>query len=138
MEKRPKTIKEKSCGIIIIHENDFLLLHYPQGHWDFVKGHVEPEEDELQTALRELKEESGISDVKIVEGFREEMHYFFTHEGQLISKIVVFFLGRVGDRAVEISHEHQNFDWLPFNEAKKRLTFKNAQEILEKAYNFLV
>jgi len=138
MEKRSKTIKEKSCGILIVHDEDFLLLHYPQGHWDFVKGHVEPDEDELETALRELEEESGIKDVAVLDGFREEMHYFFKHEGQTISKTVVFFLGRVGDRAVEISHEHQNFDWLPFKEAKERLTFNNAKEILEKAYNFLV
>ena len=138
MEERAKTIKEKSCGIIIVHNNEFLLLHYPQGHWDFVKGHIEEGEDELETALRELKEESDIDNVDVIDGFREEMHYFFTHEGQLISKIVIFFLGRVNDRAVKISHEHQNFDWLPFKEAKKRLTFKNAREILQKAYNFLV
>lgn len=138
MEERSKTINEKSCGILIIHDEDYLLLHYPQGHWDFVKGHVEPDEKELETALRELEEESGISKVDVVDGFREEMHYFFKHEGQLISKTVVYFLATVGDREVKISHEHQNFDWLPFKAAKERLTFKNAKEILEKAYNFLV
>ncbi|MFC1600172.1 bis(5'-nucleosyl)-tetraphosphatase [Patescibacteria group bacterium] len=138
MGERSKTLNEKSCGILIVHDEDFLLLHYPQGHWDFVKGHVEPDESETETALRELEEESGISEVEVVDGFREEMHYFFKHEEQLISKTVVYFLGRVGDKEIEISHEHQNFDWLPFKEAKERLTFKNAKEILEKAYNFLV
>ena len=138
MEEQSRTIKEKSCGIIIFHDNEFLLLHYPQGHWDFVKGHVEPDEEELETALRELKEESGISNVEVKKGFCEEMHYVFKHKGDVISKTVVYFLGEVGDKEVEISHEHQNFDWLLFNEAKERLTFKNAKDLLQKAYNFLV
>lgn len=136
------TLKEKSCGIIVNHggkNGEFLLLHYPEGHWDFVKGHVEEnDESEIKTALRELEEESGIKFIEMKEGFRETMHYFFTFENKTISKTVVFFLGEVGDKEVAISHEHKNFLWLPFKQALKKATFENAKKILEKAYNFLV
>ncbi|MFZ5500518.1 MAG: NUDIX domain-containing protein, partial [Candidatus Micrarchaeota archaeon] len=53
---------EKSCGIVLFSEDGgrlYLLLHYTAGHWDFPKGHVEADESEAETALRELLEETG-------------------------------------------------------------------------------
>ena len=53
---------EKSCGIVLFREEEgtrqFLLLHYPSGHWDLAKGHVEEGETEHETATRELLEET--------------------------------------------------------------------------------
>lgn len=134
-------IKEKSCGTVVYHKKnkgyEFLLLHYPEGHWDFPKGHVEEGESETETAIRELAEETGIKDGKIQHGFREPMHYFFRNNDNLISKNVIFFLVEASDQDVEISHEHQNFLWLSYKEAYKKITFDNAKEILKKAFEFL-
>jgi 8-oxo-dGTP pyrophosphatase MutT (NUDIX family) len=114
-----------------------LLLHYPEGHWDLPKGHVEPNETEIETALRELEEETGIKDAKVHDGFREKIHYFFRKEEGLISKIVIFFLVRASDKDIALSFEHQNFEWLPYKDAYEKMTFKNTKKILEKALKFL-
>ena len=70
-----------SSGIILFNENNntrkYLLLNYPTGHWDFVKGGVEFGENHHQTAYRETKEETGITDIEFVDGFKEEIEYFF-------------------------------------------------------------
>ena len=50
--------KEKSCGCIIIKDDEVLLIKHNKGHWDFPKGHMEEGETEKQTAVREVKEET--------------------------------------------------------------------------------
>ena len=59
-------IREKSCGAVVFlkkeEQTKYLLLNYAAGHWDFVKGNVEPNETEKETVLRELKEETAITD----------------------------------------------------------------------------
>ena len=89
---------EKSCGIVVFrhtsetNEDLFLLLQYPGGHYDFAKGHIEKgDREEKQTALRELLEETGISDLEFVEGFREEISYKYRRGRRLSNKQVIFF-----------------------------------------------
>ena len=58
---------ETSCGIVLVNLDSILILQYPQGHWDLPKGHIEAEdESHKQTAFRELKEETGIKNIKIL------------------------------------------------------------------------
>lgn len=132
---------EKSCGIVLFRtENDqkhFLLLHYPGGHWDFPKGHVEAGETEHQTALRELEEETGITQVKLHPDYREFIAYKFWHNHKRIHKQVVFFLAETSEHEVEVSHEHQDHIWLNYDQALKKLTFDNAKELLIKAKKLL-
>lgn len=151
--------KEKSAGAIIYREENgvryFLLLHYPAlnrkgGHWEFPKGHVEEGENEEQTMRREIEEETGIKDLKIVEGFKEYIKYFFRKrkEGATkelrqkektswIFKLVVFFVAKTETKDVKISHEHIGFDWLPIEEAIKKTTYKNSKELLKRADDFI-
>lgn len=133
--------KEKSAGAIIFildkQGNKYLLLHYEAGHWDFPKGHVEKGEKEEDTVKREVKEETGIGKIDILKGFRENIHYFYRFKGKLMSKDVVFLLAKTTQDKVKISFEHIGFEWLPYEEALERLTFKNAKEILKKANDFL-
>ena len=52
---------ETSCGVVLINLGSILLLEYPQGHWDFPKGHLEEGDESRQAAARrELEEETGI------------------------------------------------------------------------------
>ena len=132
--------KEKSTGAVIFiinKERRYLLLHYPEGHWDFPKGHIEKGESEKQAALREIKEETSITVKAFIEGFKERIHYFHTFKNAPISKSVVFYLAHSDTAEVTLSFEHIGFIWLPYKEALSRLTYNNSKEILKKAEDFL-
>ncbi len=134
---------EKSCGVVLFREEkgepQYLLLHYPGGHWDFPKGHVEVgDKDEHSTALRELLEETGIADVTFIDGYREEIDYKFkNHKGQQVYKLVVFFLAKTELKEVKVSHEHHDSIWLPFDAAYNKVTFDNAKQLLKRAKEIL-
>jgi 8-oxo-dGTP pyrophosphatase MutT (NUDIX family) len=118
-------------------EVKYLLLHYEAGHWDFVKGNVEPDESEKDTVIRELREETGIADARFIEGFREKIEYFYRRQGATIHKEVIFFLIETHTEKVELSYEHVGYTWLDYQSAMERLTFKNAKVALQKAHVLL-
>ena len=132
---------EKSAGIILFkREKDkiyYLLLHYPQGHWDFPKGHIEYGEKEADAAKRELKEETGIEHFTFVKGFKRVMKYFYKREGQTVMKFVSFFLGETKAKKIVLSFEHTDFKWLCYNRAVELLTFNSAKAFLKQADEFL-
>ena len=130
-----------SAGIILFNENQsirkYLLLNYPSGHWDFIKGGMENGENPHQTSIREAKEETGISDIEFIDGFKEEIEYFFRANNHNIHKKVIFFLARTNTTNVILSNEHLNFIWLDFETAIKKLTYDNAINLLKKSELFL-
>ena len=130
-------IEETSAGIVLFRKegakNLFLLLHYPSGHWDFVKGKMEKGESIRQTAIRETKEETGITDITFFENFEEWIEYNFQHQGELVNKKVVFFLAETKTSEVIISHEHLNYTWMEYSTAMEKTTFDNAKNVLTKA-----
>jgi 8-oxo-dGTP pyrophosphatase MutT (NUDIX family) len=134
-------IYERSAGILIYRQlkegREYLLLHYPGGHFDFPKGHIEKDESDRVTALRELKEETGIEQIVWIEGYREKIHYIYRRGSEMMSKDVIFFLARTRQKKVRISFEHQASLWLPYNEAYQKLTFRNAKDLLKKAETLL-
>ncbi len=133
-------LREKSCGAIVFLKNTeakYLLLHYEAGHWDFVKGNVESNESEKDTVIRELKEETGIADAQFVEGFKKRIEYFYRRQGSTIHKEVIFFLIETHTEKVELSYEHVGYTWLDYQNAMKKLTFKNAKDALQKAHILL-
>lgn len=132
--------REISAGVILFRraqEPHYLLLHYESGHWDFPKGHIERGEDAQQTARRELQEETGISEVCFVDGYKQTLRYFFRQKGIGIFKIVIFFLAETEQSEISLSYEHIGFDWLPYDLAMSRLTFKNSRDLLAKAHAHL-
>ena len=134
-------IKETSAGIVIFRKenskNLFLLLRYPSGHWDFVKGKMEKDESTHETAIRETKEETGIKDVSFLENFEEWIDYNFQYQGELVQKKVVFFLAETKTKEVEISHEHLDYIWMDYNTAMEKTTFDNARTVLTRAHALL-
>ncbi len=117
-------------------EVEYLLLLYPGGHWDFPKGNIEAGETPERTALREIKEETGL-DVELVPGFKEEIEYFYYRERRRIKKRVIYFLARARSKDVKLSWEHKGYVWLPFGQALARITFENSRGVLAKAHRFL-
>ena len=134
-------IEETSAGIVLFRKEKskklFLLLHYPSGHWDFVKGKMEKGESTHQTAIRETEEETGITDITFIENFEEWIEYNFQYQGELVNKKVVFFLAETKTEDVKISHEHQNYAWMDYNTSMEKTTFDNAKTVLTKAQTLL-
>ena len=130
-----------SSGVILFYENNnvrkYLLLNYPTGHWDFVKGKMEQGESTHQTAVRETKEETGITDITFVENFEEWIQYNFKYQGELVQKKVVFFLAETKTEEVKISHEHSGYTWMDYNSSMEKTTFDNAKTVLTKAKKLL-
>ena len=134
-------IEETSAGIILFRKDEwkklFLLLHYPSGHWDFVKGKMEKGESTHQTAIRETKEETGITDITFIENFEEWIEYNFKYQGELVQKKVIFFLAETKTKEVKISHEHSGYTWMDYNSSMEKTTFDNAKTVLTKAEKLL-
>lgn len=135
---------EKSAGaIIFIREGanrKFLLLKYTT-HWDFVKGNVEQNESEVETAKRECFEETGIRELKIIPGFKREEDYFYkdVYSGtkELVKKKVIFYLGETTEKNIKLSYEHEAFEWLDYEDALKKITIRSSRKLLEEAEEFL-
>ncbi len=133
-------LNEKSCGAVVYAKNSdvkYLLLQYEAGHWDFVKGNVEEGESEQETTVRELREETGIVDAQFINGFKEKISYFYKRQGATVYKEVVFFLMETRTTDVKLSFEHISFDWSNYEGSMRKLTFKNAKDVLQKADDFL-
>ncbi len=135
---------DKSCGVVLLNSGKVLLLRHSStssrggGHWDFPKGHIDDGESEIQTALRELEEETGIAHVKVIDGFHDTITYTFSGGQEQIGKEVVFFLATTKESKVTLSHEHIDYSWLDFDSAFSRLTYDNARQVLRNAIEFYV
>ncbi len=130
--------REKSCGAVIFREEntqrDYLILTSTLGHTTLCKGHVEGEETEHETAVREIREETGLA-VDFVDGFREVITY---SPKPGVAKDVVFFLARLRDgEPVCQPEEVAAIRFLPLDEALAALTHDSDRDTLGKAHAFL-
>jgi len=132
---------ESSAGaVIFLKKNDtyhFLLLHYDEGHWDLVKGHIEEGETLKETVIREAKEETGIDDLKFIPGFQEKTEYYFQLKGKRTFKTNKLFLAETKKEEINLSSEHTSFAWLSYHQALEKVTFENTKKVLKKAMKFL-
>jgi tRNA nucleotidyltransferase (CCA-adding enzyme) len=130
---------EKSCGAVINRNRsgfiEFLLVKSKDDdHWGFPKGHMEENENELDTALREVYEETGLN-IKIINNFRVETEYFVS---TYVLKKVIYFLGIPKDTNVKIQIEEiGDYKWLNYEDAMKLLTYESAKTVLKSAKEFL-
>lgn len=125
--------KEKSCGIIVFDNNKVLLIKHKLGHIGFPKGHVEKDETEEETALREVKEETNIK-AKITPGFREKITY---SPKPNIVKDVIFFIGTpLTHNIIPQPEEVQESFFLDYKEAVNLITYDNEKELFLKALKY--
>lgn len=131
--------QEKSCGAVVYRlekgEPRFLLIrHVNGGHWAFPKGHVEKDETETETALREIREETGLA-VALRTDFRQAVSY---SPKPGVTKDVVYFLARAAEDAVSRQQEEvSDSRWLPETEALELVTYPNDRVILQAAADHL-
>ena len=118
---------EKSCGSIVIKGDKVLIIKHNVGHIDFPKGHMEKGESEVETAIREVKEETGI-DIEVDTNYRYMLNYM-PKKG--VSKDVILFLGKeVGGELKPQYEEVETTYYMPIPEALKRITYDNSREVL--------
>lgn len=131
---------EKSCGAVIYRRNErneirILLVKNKNGKcWTFPKGHIEMGENEEQTALREIKEETGLS-VEIVPGFRRISTY---RPFGRIKKTAVFFLARAEKSTVNMQQSELDYYlWVSVDEALTLCHHENDMSILREVRRML-
>lgn len=133
---------EKSCGAVVFCQKGedikYLLACEHGGYWVFPKGHMEEGESEYDTALREVKEETGL-DVTFVEGFRITDEHNLAREGRPNTiKQTVYFLAKYEDQDfVPQESEICKIMLLDFDEAMAMLQFDSFKNILRQAHDFL-
>ena len=138
--------KETSYGAVIFRRenaNIFYLLLYRKAkenykdNWDFPKGLIEKGESPEEDVIREVKEETGIEDIKFIKGFKENVKWFYKRDGMNIFKEATYYLAETKTIDVKISFEHDGFKWCKFEEALKLIKFTNTKGILKKANEVL-
>lgn len=109
----------------------------PYNHWDLAKGHIEKGETTEETVLREVNEETGLTKINFIPGFKETIKYFVGKKGERRLKFVAFFLAETKTKRVKISWEHKDFRWALFEEAAKLATYKDTKQLIQHAEEFL-
>lgn len=136
-------VREKSVGLIVFRRNpqegiQYLVLYHRGSYWNFPKGKMESGESEMETGLRELQEETGLTGVKVIDGFREQTEFFFKEQRagktELIKKDFILYLGEAAmDAELKLSSEHNGYSWFDYKTAAKFVKFKRTKEILAEA-----
>lgn len=140
--------KEFSAGVgMIVFRRSvegpkFLVMYHRGTYWNFPKGQIEPGETPIETAIRELKEETGLTqkDIHIKKGFRVEERYRFSVGKKKIDRVVTLFLAETTKKGIDISagNREEGFAWFLQRDAKKIFeNYKESQAALRKAADFI-
>lgn len=140
--------KELSAGGIIFKRDGarilFLVIYSKRNKiWGFPKGRLESGETEKEAARREIKEETGLDDLHLIEGFKEKVMYEIESErapfkGERIEKYATYFLYETKKQDIIVDGgEISDYVFLPLGGAGGLIRFRNLNKILRKAYDFL-
>ena len=129
-----------SAGGITVKGQEILLCQHSQHHgWVFPKGLIgdkNENESKEETAIREVKEETGI-DGKIIKTLTP-VEYWFVYEGEKVKKTVYYFLmEHVGGDIAQHDHEMENVEWLPKDKVEEKLTYKSDKKVWQEVKNLI-
>ena len=140
MQPRPRTKVISSGGVVYRFENSiplFLLLtSNKRGIWCLPKGLIEENEDEVTTAMREVREETGVSRVKL-RGKVGQIKYQFGFRAKTFDKTVHFFLFETDQADAKVGTEHDAMEWMPYEKALQTLSYPNEKDMLTKAWGMI-
>ena len=128
--------QEKSCGAVVYNpkKHSFLIIKMLNGNWGFPKGHTEDQETDIQTAIREVMEETGIN-IEILDGFKKSIKYIPFPE---VLKEVIFFIGITEEEKVTIDRDEiEDYMWCSYEEALKMITYKPQRDVMESSLQFI-
>ena len=131
--------KEKSCGAVVYRTGEngpevLLIKHKNGGHWAFPKGHVEKRETESETALREIKEETGLK-VDLDTGFRQMVTY--SPKPNVMKDVIYFAAEAKKDHARPQPEEVLEICWKEPEEALSLVTYATDREVLQAFLRYL-
>ncbi|TMI15804.1 NUDIX domain-containing protein [Candidatus Bathyarchaeota archaeon] len=138
MQPRQRIRVTSAGGVVYRWDKDnplFLLLaSNKRGVWCLPKGLIEEGEDEVTTAMREVREETGVSRVKL-HGKLGAIKYQFGFRAKTYDKTVHFFLFETDQADAKVGTEHDAMEWMPYEKALHTLSYPNEKEMLSKAWN---
>jgi len=138
--------QEFSAGVVIYRRTSegikYLLLHAEASNGfneriEFPKGKIQEHENPEDAAIREVKEETGITDLDFDIKFKEKNKFFYQKGGETIFKEVTFFLAETKQEEIKISKEHNSYLWATAEKAIKKLRFADQKELVKKAEQVL-
>jgi dihydroneopterin triphosphate diphosphatase len=99
------------------------------GSWESVHGHIEPAEQPAGAASRELEEETGLTPLRLYNLSRVEL--FYQHRTDEVALVPVFAAIVAADAQVRLGPEHDRFEWLPPEAARRRFAWPREQRALD-------
>ena len=135
-------VLEQSIGAVIRYRNslenaesaEFLLLRNRRGFWGFPQGHKEKGENEIQTLIREVREETGIKVLEIHSYIGKINYSYFRGDGMKSEKEVTFYFATTPTREIRISEEHADSKWVTLADALNMLDHAKLKFILSKGH----
>jgi 8-oxo-dGTP pyrophosphatase MutT (NUDIX family) len=138
---RSARVETSSGGVVFRRDAAavrFLLIRDPYTNWGLPKGHIEDGETAEQAALREVEEETGLSDLSIVAPL-PTIDWYFRDRGRLIHKFCHFFLveSLSGEAVPQIDEGITECIWQPPVTAVETVSYSNAREVMRAAADLL-
>jgi 8-oxo-dGTP pyrophosphatase MutT (NUDIX family) len=135
-------VEETSAGGIVFRlergRPRYLLIRDSYSNWGFPKGHLEPGEEPATAAVREVGEETGLRAL-LVRGLIDTIDWDFRFRGQSIHKVCHFFLmeARRARTSPQRAEGITACRWMSFDEAQRRISYRNAREVLRRAHEMV-
>lgn len=132
---------ETSYGIIPIQYRDqipyLLLIQHHSGFWGFPKGHKEKDESDIDSASRELLEETGLKVVSLISSKPLSEKYKFRFKGEFIDKTVVYYLAIVDGILKIQTEEVKQAKWVPVTQAEQLATYSEGKALVREVIKAL-
>jgi len=136
--RRQRARTERSAGGVVLRCIDgavhALVILDPYKNWGLPKGHLEEGEASREAALREVREETGLTHVTIGPELAT-IDWFFRMDGKLVHKFCSFYLmgSAEGETSPQEAEGITECSWVPIEDAESRITYDNARAVMKAA-----